>query len=62
MLERLKQLFRSTKGTVEERANPSAIKEDVKDIADIAKNGGSVTEKAKDAADVVRGERDKGVP
>jgi hypothetical protein len=59
----LRDLFRRGKRTVEERGGTEALKEDAKELKDIAaEKGSSVADKAKDAAGAIRdpGRKDRG--
>ena len=51
----LRDIFRRAKKTVDDRGGTEALKEDAKELGDIAKEkGSSVADKAKDAAEAIR--------
>jgi hypothetical protein len=55
----LNRLFRRAKKVVDDRGGSDALKKDGQELADIAKGKGSVTDKAKAAAEAVK---DPGAP
>ena len=50
----LKGMFNKGKKMVDERGGVESLKEDATELADIAKSKGSLTDKAKEAADAVK--------
>jgi hypothetical protein len=55
----LKNLFNRGKKTVDERGGAESLKADASELKDIAAGDGSVTDKAKDAAEAIK---DPGAP
>jgi len=53
-VDRLKNIFGKAKDEVEKRGGTDALKEDAEELKDIAKGEGSVTDKAKKAAEAVK--------
>ena len=53
-VDRLKNIFGKAKDEVEKRGGTDALKEDAEELKDIAKGEGSVTDKAKKAADAIK--------
>jgi hypothetical protein len=50
----LKGLFNKGKKMVDDRGGVDSLKEDAQELADIAKGKGSITDKAKEAAEAVK--------
>jgi hypothetical protein len=55
-----KNLFGKAKDVVEDRGGTDALKEDAKEVADIAKGKGSVKDKATEAAKAIKDPGAKG--
>ena len=53
-LNSLKNIFGKAKDEVDKRGGTDALKEDAEELKDIAKGEGSVTDKAKKAADAIK--------
>jgi hypothetical protein len=53
------RLFRRAKKVVDDRGGTGALKEDAEELAAVAKGRGSISDKAKDAADALK---DPGAP
>ncbi len=52
-------MFRKAKKVVDDRGGTDALKKDAEEVADVAKGRGSVTDKAKAAAEAIK---DPGAP
>jgi len=59
-LSSLKNIFGKAKDEVDKRGGTEALKEDAEELKEIAKGEGSVTDKAKAAADAVKDPGAKG--
>jgi hypothetical protein len=55
----LRDLFGRAKKTVDDRGGADSLKEDAEELKDIARGGGSTTDKAKEAAEALK---DPGAP
>ena len=55
----LNRLFRRAKKEIDDRGGTGALKEDAEELAAVAKGHGSITDKAKEAADALK---DPGAP
>ena len=55
----LNKMFRKAKKVVDDRGGTDALKKDAEEVADVAKGRGSVTDKAKAAAEAIK---DPGAP
>jgi hypothetical protein len=55
----LKGLFDKAKRTVDQRGGVESVKEDAMELKDVAQGKGSLTDKAKDAAEAIK---DPGAP
>jgi hypothetical protein len=53
-LSRLKNVFGRAKEEVDKRGGTDALKEDAEELKEIAKGKGSVSDKAKQAADAIK--------
>ncbi len=53
-VDRLKNIFGKAKDEVDKRGGTDALKEDAEELKEIAKGEGSVTDKAKAAADAIK--------